>query len=180
MKPSYYQRYNKLLNKFSAKSLYRLVLGFAKKLGNPYEEKPKGRKPKLRPYEYAAYVAYMILLKGMPYRGMEFESDLYVNKHIDHSTLVVNFEKMPVEYFLELVEEVGMRLDMLLEYSDQYVVDSTAVTTPLTFITEIKGRLVKEKIEYRSHAIVSLHKGEKSLVVRKALATSKPKRNLPN
>ena len=173
MKPSYHQRYNQLLNKFSAKALYNLVLGFAKKLGNPYEEKKKGRKPKLRPYEYAAYLAYMILIKGMPYRGMEFESDLYVNKHVDHSTFVVNFEKIPAEYFLDLVEEVGTRLDLILEYSDQYVVDSTAVTTPLTFITEIKGKTVKEKIEYRSHAIVSLHPSDNSVVVRKGLSTSK-------
>ena len=173
MKPSYHMRYNRLLHKFSAKALFQLVLGFAQKLGNPFEEKRRGRKPKLKPYEYAAYIAYMILIKGMPYRGMEFESDLYVDKHIDHSTLVVNFEKMPAEYFLDLVEEVGARLDMLLEYSDQYVVDSTAVTTPLTFITEIKGKQVREKIEYKSHAIVSLHEGEQSVVVRKALATSK-------
>lgn len=173
MKPSYYQRYNQLLNKFSAKALYNLVLCFAKKLGNPYEEKQRGRKPKLKPYEYAAYVAYMILVKGMPYRGMEFESDLYVDKHIDHSTLVVNFEKIPVEYFLELVEQVGARLDVLLEHSEHYVVDSTAVTTPITFITEIKGKRVKEKVEYRSHAIVSLHPEDNSVVVRKGLATSK-------
>ena len=67
----------------------------------------------------------MILIKGTPYRGMEFESDLYVDRHIDHSTFVVNFEKIPAEYFLDLVEEVGVRLDLMLEYSDQYVVDST-------------------------------------------------------
>src|SRR3989338_4785816 len=173
MRLSYHQRYNRLLHKFSAKCLFQLVLSFAEKLGNPYPEKKKGRKPKLKPLGYDAYLAYMILIKGMPYRGMEFESDLYFYKHIDHSTFVVNFDKMPAKYFLDLVEEVGGRLDMLLEYSDQYVVDSTAVSTPLTFITEIKGKQVREKIEYRSHAIVSLHESEQSVVVRKALATSK-------
>src|SRR3989338_6970806 len=173
MRLSYHQRYNRLLHKFSAKCLFQLVLSFAEKLGNPYPEKKKGRKPKLKPLGYDAYLAYMILIKGMPYRAMEFESELYTKKHIDHSTFVVNFEKIPAEYFLDIVGEVGARLDSLLEHSEQYVVDSTAVTTPLTFITEIKGKKVKEKIEYKSHAIVSLHEGEQSVVVRKALATSK-------
>ena len=173
MRLSYHQRYNRLLHKFSAKCLFQLVLSFAEKLGNPYPEKKKGRKPKLKPFGYAAYLAYMILIKGMPYRGMEFESDLYVDKHIDHSTFVVNFDKIPADYFLDLVEDVGARLDILLEYSDQYVVDSTAVTTPLTFITEIKGREVEEKVEYRSHIIASIHPADKCVVVRKALATSK-------
>ena len=164
MKLSYWTKYNRLLNKFSAKILYDLVLGFSRKLGNPYELKKKGRKPKLQPFEYAAYMGYMTMIKGSTFREMEFDCELYHDKHIDHSTFVVNFEKIPPEYFLDLVQEVGARLDLLLEYSDQYVVDSTAVTTPLTFIAEIKGKQVKEKIEYRSHAIVSLHKNDQSVV----------------
>ena len=84
MKLSYHQRYNLLLQKFSAKKLYNLVLSFAEKQGNPYPIKKRGRKPKLKPYEYAAYMAYMILIKGAPFRTMEFESELYTDKHVDH------------------------------------------------------------------------------------------------
>ena len=173
MKLSYHKKYNKLLQKFSALGLYKLVLSFARKQGNPYPIKKKGRKPKLQPYEYAAYMAYMTLMNAAPFRTMEFESELYTEKHIDHSTFVVNFEKISVEYYLGLVEEAGEYLDRLLDYSDEYVIDSTAVTTPLTFITEIKGQEVEEKIEFRSHIIASLHPRENSINVRKVLATTK-------
>ena len=173
MKLSYHKRYNLLLQKFSAQKLYNLVLYFAEKQGNPYPIKDKGRKPKLKPYEYAAYMAYMMLMKGAPFRTMEFESELYTDKHIDHATFVVNFEKIPVEYYLTLVEEAGSYLDRLLEHSNQFVVDSSAVTTPLTFVTEIKGKKVEEKIEYRSHIIASIHKENNAVAVRKVLATSK-------
>ena len=50
---------------------------------------------------------------------------------------------------------------------------SSAITTPLTFITEIKGKKVEEKIEYRSHIIASLHPENNAVAVRKVLATSK-------
>lgn len=173
MKLSYHKKYNLLLQKFSAQKLYKMVLSFAEKLGNPYPVKRKGRKPKLQPYEYAAYIGYMTLIKGAPFRIMEFESELYTQKHVDHSTFVVNFEKVPVEYYLTLVEEAGAYLDRLLEHSDQYVVDSTAITTPLTFVTEIKGKKVIEKIEYRSHVIASIHSQDNCVCIRTALSTTK-------
>ena len=173
MKLSYHKRYNKLLQKFSALKLYKLVLYFAEKLGNPYPVKKRGRKPKLQPYEYAAYMAYMTLMKGAPYRTMEFESELYTDKHVDHATFVVNFEKVPVEYYITLVEDAGAYLDCLLEYSNQYVIDSTAVTTPLKFVTIIKGKKVKEKIEYKSHIIGSLHPDNSAVAVRKVLPSTK-------
>ena len=173
MKLSYHKRYNLLLQKVSAKKLYNLVLSFAEKQGNPYPVKKRGRRPKLQPYEYVAYMAYMTLIKGAPFRTMEFESELYTDKHIDHATFVVNFEKIPIEYYLTLVEEAGVYLDRLLEYSNQYVVDSSSVTTPLKFVTVIKGKKVEEKVEYRSHIIASLHPEDNSVAVRKVLPSAK-------
>jgi len=173
MKLSYHRRYNLLLQKFSALALYKLILSFAEKQGNPYPIQKRGRKPKLQPYEYAAYMAYMTIIKGAPFRTMEFESELYTDKHIDHATFVVNFEKIPIEYYLTLVEEAGVYLDRLLEYSNQYVVDSSSVTTPLKFVTVIKGKKVEEKVEYRSHIIASLHPEDNSVAVRKVLPSAK-------
>jgi hypothetical protein len=173
MKLSYDRRYNLLLQKFSALRLYRIVLRFAEKAGNPYPLYSRGRKPKLLPYEYAGYLSYMVLIHGATFRDMEFECELYTGKHIDHSTFVVNFEKMPVEYFLSVLEETGTFLDRLLTSSTHYVIDSTAVTTPLCFVTIIKGKEVKERIEYKSHAIVSLHPEEHALCVRLAMPSDK-------
>lgn len=173
MKLAYWKKYNAVLKKFGPLAIHSLVLSFAKKLGDPYRTAVKGRKPKLMPAEYAAYIVYKIITKNATFREMEFESKIYTNTHLDHSTLVVNFEKIPPEYFLNLIEETGACLDKLLEFSDQYAIDSTAVTTPLKFETIIKGKIVEEKIEFRSHIIASLHLADKTVCIRKALSTTK-------
>lgn len=174
MKLAYWKRYDRLLKNFSGVSLYKLVLEFAHRLPEPFKRKGKtGRGEKLFPREYSAYIAFMILMKGATWRQMELESDLYLGKHIDHSTFGINFDKISVEYFLSFIEETGAYLDRLLKYSDQYAIDSTAVTSPLKFETEIRGQSVKEKIEFRSHIIGSIHLDDHCVRVRKALSTDK-------
>ena len=174
MRLAYWKKYERILKRFTPKRVYNMVLEFAKKLGEPYNKKSKyGRKPKVAPKVYAAYIVYKIITSNATFREMEFESKMYTNVHLDHSTLVVNFEKIPVKYFLDLVEETGAYLDRLLEYSDQYVTDSSAVTTSLKFETENKGKIVEEKIEFRSHVIASLHPKDNCVCIRKALSTTK-------
>ena len=173
MKLAYWKKYERILNKFSPFGFYMLILGFARELGEPFATHKRGRRPKVSPAEYAAYIVFQIITKDATVRTMEFESEMYLGVHIDHSTFVINFEKMSFEYFLGLIESTGTCLDRLLEYSDQYVVDSTAITTPLKFKTEIKGNIVEEKIEYRSHVIASLHPKDNCVCIRKALSTTK-------
>ncbi|MBW2974516.1 hypothetical protein KY366_02255 [Candidatus Woesearchaeota archaeon] len=149
MKLGYWKKYESILKRFTPEKVYNMVLEFAKRLGEPYKKKSKyGRKTKVRPIEYATYIVYQIIINNATFRAMEFESKIYTGAHLDHSTLVVNFEKIPVVYFLDLIEETGAYLDRLLERSDQYVADSSAVTTPLKFETENKGKIVEEKIEF--------------------------------
>lgn len=174
MKLAYWKKYDRVLKKFTPKGVYQMVLSFAQKLGEPYKKKSKyGRKSKVSSIEYAAFLAYKIITSNATFREMEFESKMYMGVHIDHSTFATNFEKIPVSYFLDLVEDTGSYLDRFLEYSDQYVIDSTAITTPLKFETVIKGKIVEEKIEFRSHIIASLHPADNAVCIRKALSTTK-------
>lgn len=173
MKLAYWKKYNRLLNGFSSVGLYRLVLLFAQRLGSPYGVSRFGRKHKVLPVEYAAYVSFMIFMYNAAFRVMELESEVYLGVHVDHSTLAVNFEKVPCGYFLDLVEHTGAYLDRLLELSDQYVVDSTALTTPLKFNASIKGKIVEERIEFRIHTLVSLHPKDNCVCIRKVLPTTK-------
>jgi hypothetical protein len=173
MRIGYHKKYNLLLQKCSAKTLYSIVLSFAKKQGNPYPLESRGRKPKLLPYEYAAFLAYMILMHGAPYRKMECESELYTEKHIDHATFVVNFERIPFEYFITLTETAGTYLDRFVAYSPEYVVDSSTIMTSLTIQTRIFGKEIGQKIEYKSHIVASLHPLNNAVVIRKVTASSK-------
>lgn len=172
MKLAYWKKYNKLYKNFS--KVYGVVLRFAERLGSPYERRSHfGRSEKLSPVEYAAFIVFMIVTRGATYRQMEAESELYTGKHIDHATFARNFEKMPTSYFLDLIEETGSYLDSLLADSDQYVVDSSAITSPLKFETENKGIIVEEKIEFRGHVIASLHPEDNCVCIRRAISTSK-------
>lgn len=174
MRLTYWMKYDRLYKNFSPLEVFQLVRDFANKLGQPYTNTDgRGKKPKVNPIDYAAYIAFQILVKGATYRAMEFESKMFLGKHLDHGTFAYHFGKIPTAYFLDLVEEAGTHLTTLLETSKHYVVDSTAITTPLTFETNIKGKKVVEHIEFKAHAIASIHKKNQCVVIRKALATTK-------
>lgn len=174
MEPSYWKKYDSVYKHFSYKKIYELILHLTKDFGAPFERKSsRGRPFKICPVKYAAFMIFEIITGDSQYRSMELDSELFVAKHIDHSTFSLNYGKIPLQYFLKLIARVGVMLEHLLRYTKEYVVDSTTVTTPLTFTTIIKGKKVKEKIEYRSHAIVSIHEKEQAVVVRTALSTSK-------
>lgn len=174
MRLTYWKRYDRLYKYFTPFDIFQLVRWFANKLGRPFENMDgRGRKPKISPEDYAAYIAFQILLKAATYREMEFESKMYLGVHIDHGTFSMNFEKIPTSYFLDLVEEAGACLDTLLEKTKHYAVDSTALTTPLTFETEIKGKKVIEHVEFKAHVIASIHRKSQCVVIRKALVSEK-------
>ncbi len=174
MRLTYWTRYDRLYKNFSTFDLFFLVRELALKLGPPFiNHDGRGRKPKVRSVDYAAYIAFQILLRGATFRMMEFESRMFLGKHVDHATFSMNLEKIPTSYFLDLVEEAGARLDALLAKTKHYVADSTAITTPRTFETMIKGRKVVEHVEFKAHAIAAVHRKDHCVVIRKALTTEK-------
>src|SRR3990167_2149205 len=59
---SYWKRYDLVFKHFSSKKLFKKILGFAKKLGEPFTKKSnRGPKFKINPYEYAAYTVFEII-----------------------------------------------------------------------------------------------------------------------
>ena len=93
MKLSYWKRYDRVFKYFSPKRIYQKILGFAKKIGRPFKKKSKrGPKMKLKPEEYASYIAYKGS-KGEAYRDMELDSEVFFNKKIGHSTFGKNLDE---------------------------------------------------------------------------------------
>ena len=81
--PTYWQKYDRVFKYFSFKKIFSKVCELAKAIGQPFIKKGKrGRKFKIQPYEYAAYMAFEIISHNSPYRDMGLSSELYVSKHI--------------------------------------------------------------------------------------------------
>ena len=172
MVSSYWQKYDLVFKHFSFKKVYEKILGFAKKLGDPFTKKNnKGRKFKVEPNEYAAYIIFEMISYNCPYRDMELGSELYLNKHIDHSTFGKNFQKIPYEYFIRLLELTSKLLEKLLGEVELLIADSTGMHTKIYYDCIFQGKETKRKKRFKVHTLVSSHKEKHLTYVRTGLGT---------
>ena len=157
MKLSYWRRYDLVFKLFSPNKIYNKILDFAKNLGKPFTKKSnKGPKLKLEPEEYVAYTTFKIS-KGETYRDMESDTDLFFNKHLDHSIFEKNLKKIPCDYLRKLLQITGQYLEKLLGHAKIHIPDSTKLTTDRykDIIYQGKPRRIKET--FKLHAIVQRH-----------------------
>src|SRR3989338_1443401 len=164
---SYWKRYDLVFKHFSSKKLFKKILGFAKKLGEPFTKKSnRGPKFKISPPEYAAYTVFEIITHNSHYRDMESDSELYVNKHIDHSTFGKNFQKTPYIYFLNMLEETSKLLENILGKVKVLIADSTGTHSHVYHDCELVDKKTRRKKRYKTHALVSSHPNAKAIYIR--------------
>jgi hypothetical protein len=157
-KPTYWQKYDKVFKFFSYKKIFSKILEITRKLGTPFSKKSnKGRKFKIQPYEYAAYIAFEIVTQNSPYRDMELSSELYVNKHIDHSTFGKNFIKIPYFYFQTLLRKCACLLESLFGKAFAYIPDSTGLVTSIYEKSIHAGKKTRRKVWYKAHSLVGYY-----------------------
>jgi len=128
LQPTYWQRYDRVFKHFSSTTIYQKIRELARKLGKPFDKlSRRGPKFKIPPEEYAAYEAYQIIADNASFRDMELDAELFVDKHLDHSTFHGNFLKIPYEYFSRLLQSVARMLEQLLGYCIATLMDSTGL-----------------------------------------------------
>lgn len=172
--PTYWQRYDKLFKHFSSRAIYNKILEVANKLGKPFTKKGKrGPKFKIKPEEYAAYEAYKIISSNASFRDMELDSDLFLDKHLDHGTFHNNFLRIPYEYLNKLLSEIARMLEDLLGYFIATIFDSTGLTTSKYEETIVKGKLIRRNKDYKLHTITAYHPKEKITYYIDALSSDK-------
>ena len=171
---SYWKKYDLVFKHFSFKKIYKEILGFAKKLGNPFTKKSnKGRNFKISPEEYVAYTVFEIVTGNAPFRDMELGSELYVRKHIDHSTFGKNFQKIPYDYLRKLLELTGKFLEKLLGKASVYLADSTGMVTNMYYDTEFKGKSIRRKLDFKLHSFVGYYPNKKLTYIKTGLGSNK-------
>jgi len=172
MKLTYWKRYDKVFKHFSSKKIYEEILEIVKRLGKPFKKKSdKGRKFKINPEEYTAFIAFKIS-SGDKYRDMELDSELFVNEHIDHSTFGKNFFRIPYEYLRNLLQLTGRYLESLLGHAKVHIPDSTKLSTDRykKIIYQGKLRLVKET--FKLHTMVQRHPKKKMTIIMDGIAST--------
>jgi len=171
MKLSYWKRYDRVYKNFSAKKIYREILTIVKRLGKPFEKKSRrGRKFKIEPEEYTAFLALKIS-GGDNYRDMELDSELFVEKHLDHSTFGKNFFRIPYEYLRRLLQLTGQLLENMLGHAKVHVLDSTKLSTDRYKEIIYRGNLRKIKETFKLHTMIQRHPKKQMVIIMDGLAS---------
>lgn len=174
MEPSYWQRYDLIFKHFSCKKIFAKMLDLAKCLGQPFIKKSKrGRKFKIQPYGYAAYMAFEIISHNSPYRDMELSSELYVSEHVDHSTFGKNFIKIPYLYFQGLLKQCASLLESLLGKALLYITDSTGLVTNIYADSIHAAEGTKRKIWYTAHSLIGYYPDKRVTYIKAGEGTDK-------
>ena len=167
--PTYWQKYDQVFKRFSYKKIYEMIHGLAMKLGEPFSKQgTRGPKLKLPSITYASFIAFEIITGDAHFRDMEQDAELFVIKHIDHSTFQRNFEKIPYEYLQHLLQACAALLESLLGTATAYIPDSTAVTTRRYHDIMYRGKIRRVKQTYKSHALVGYYPDKGVIYVKTA------------
>lgn len=174
MQPTYWQRYDRVFKHFSSQTIYDKIRELAQNLGKPFDKAGKrGPKFKADPRAYAAYEAYQIIRYNAPYRDMELDAGLFLDRHLDHSTFHRNFLRMPYEYLVRLLQAIAQLLEQLLGYCIATLMDSTGLSTKQYEETLIKGKTKRRNKEFKLHTLNASHPDKKLTYYIDALASDK-------
>lgn len=169
---SYWKKYDLVFKHFSFTKIYKEILSFAKELGKPFAKKSnKGRNFKIEPEEYVAYITFEIITHNSPFRDMEMGSELYVGKHIDHSTFGKVFQKIPYLYFLKLLEMTSNFLENLLGKVNLLIADSTGMHSNIYYDSTFKIKESRRKRRYKINALVASYPEKNLTYIRNAVGS---------
>lgn len=169
---SYWKRYDRVYKIFSPRKVYNKILEFTKQLGKPFEKKSnRGRNFSIEPEEYAAYITLKIT-KGDAYRDMEFDTEMFFSKNIDHSTFGKNFQKIPYIYLRELLQLTGKYLENLLGHAKVHVPDSTKLSTDRYKEIIYRGKLRLVRETFKLHTMIQRHPKKKLTIIMDGLSST--------
>lgn len=164
----YWKRYHRATSNDRAE--YELCREICQQLGNPWDKKKRGKKPKAEPWEYAAAHAFR-RHKCWAYRDTERASKGTFGFFIDHSWVGKTLQRIPPLYFIKAVQMLHGRIKALLVKHAKiaHITDSTGVTTDRKTVSK-KG---KEYFAFmKLHIIIEYWLKLGLLVICTCLATS--------
>jgi IS5 family transposase len=165
--------YDQLIKLYDVDSVYDELLATAKKIGKPFEKKGKrGRPLGAEPEEYAAYFVFS-WNEGHKLIAMERYSTKFLDKHLDHSTFGKIICRIPIVYFILLIEAFAKRIEELLYKATIALADSTAVSTGIYEERMHKGQTIKARKDFKLHILAGYFPEHSLTYIKTALGTDK-------
>ena len=100
--PSYWQVYDRLSGINNFRKVFEEAKGIAEELGEPFEQKKRGRKLKASPKEAGAL---LIVIRGL---NMTFREGEYIARELgyelDHTTLWNYFKRIPEDWLKKAIK----------------------------------------------------------------------------
>tara|TARA_Y100000310_G_scaffold1902_1_gene2389 strand:- start:5993 stop:6973 length:981 start_codon:yes stop_codon:yes gene_type:complete len=166
---SYRKRRDLMLKKFSSPSIVKHIaesctrnsLVTIYKLGRPCE---------VRKELLVSYVVFSRMSKK-GYETMEQESELYLNRHYDHSAFQYHYTKLDKEVIIKLTYLFRDKIYELTNEIYLHILDSTALSTSVRVPRTRQGLRKKEKLTDKFHSMLGYDPPLKFVVVDSMLST---------
>jgi hypothetical protein len=165
--------YDRFIKYFDVDEAYGELLRLAKKIGRPFEKKGKrGRPLGAEPEEYAAYFVFS-WNEGHKLHDMERYCVKFLDRKLDHSTFGKIINRIPLFYFILLLEAFAHRIEQLLHTAVVAFADSTGVSTGIYKETMHKGRLTKIRKDFKLHVLAGYLPEHSLTYIKTGLASDK-------
>lgn len=165
--------YDQFIKHFDVDRAYSELLSLAKNIGKPFEKKGKrGRKLGAEPEEYAAYLIFS-WNEDHKFHDMERYSIKFLGKKLDHSTFGKIISRVPLLYFILLLEAFACRIEQLLHTAVIAFADSTGVSTGIYDERIHKGKKVKARKDFKLHVLAGYLPEHSLTYIKTALASDK-------
>jgi hypothetical protein len=165
--------YDQFIKHFDVDKAYSELLKLAKKIGKPFEKKGcRGRPLGAEPEEYAAYFVFS-WNEGHKLHGMERYSVKFLDKKLDHSTFGKIINRIPLFYFILLLEAFAYRIEQLIHTAIIAFADSTGITTGIYEERIFKGKTTIMRKDFKLHILAGYLPEYSLTYIKTALASDK-------
>ena len=152
-KKARWKLYDGFIKLYDADRAYSELLETARGIGKPFCKKgSRGRRLGAEPEEYAAYLVFC-WNEGYGLIDMERYSSKFLNNRLDHSTFGKIIDRIPIFYFILLIEAFSRRIEELLYRATLAFADSTSVSTGIYEKRLHKGEIIKARKDYKLHIL---------------------------
>lgn len=174
MKPhkiSYRKRRDLMLKKHSALSIFRCLCNVVKQNGIIKPEK-RGRPCEIPKYKLISYILYQKAYDEV-LEEMEINSELFLNRHYDHSAFAYHYKKLSVQVIETITWHYERLIMQYLERNIQFhIFDSTAISTSVREERIRQGTRNKTKITQKVHTLLGYDPPNQLVVVEGCKATT--------
>ena len=173
MKPcfSYRKRRDLMLKNFSASKCVDVLSDTMRHCGTFLHYK-RGRPCEVKKEKLVAFILWS-RLTGDKFEEMEQNSELFLNRHYDHSNLHYHYTRLPATVLYTLTSILERKIKSMINEILLHIADSTALSTSVREERLVQGTRNKVKLTTKFHTLLGYDPTFQLLVVEGMLASDK-------